>query len=233
MNTKPTLRMLAVAALLLLTINSWFSNANAQGAAFTYQGQLQNNGSPANGSYSFAFSLYNTSTGGSAIAGPLTNSAVGVTNGLFTVLVDFGPNAFTGTSNWLQIAVATNGSGTFTNLSPRQQVTPTPYALYTPNAGSAASANSVAGTNITGTIALANLPPTVLTNDEAGVTIGGTNSVAPLTVPPTLPASAIGSVGNGSSPYSVVVAGRYAYVANAGPYSLQVIDVSAPAAPAE
>ena len=38
--------------------------------------------------------------------------------------------------------------------------------------------------------------------------------VAPLTVPPTMPAGAIGSVGTGGRPYSVAVAGCYAYVAN-------------------
>ena len=48
----------------------------AQGTAFTYQGQLQNNGSPASGTYNLTFSLFNTNTGGVAIAGPVTNNAV-------------------------------------------------------------------------------------------------------------------------------------------------------------
>ena len=71
----------------------------------------------------------------SPIAGPVTNSAVFVTNGLFTALVDFGTGVFTGGTNWLQIGVATNGVTGFTTLTPRQQLTPTPYAIYSESAG--------------------------------------------------------------------------------------------------
>ena len=112
----------------------------AQGTAFTYQGRLQNNGSPASGTYNLTFSLFNTNTSGVSIAGPVTNNAVVVTNGLFTVLIDFGPGAFTGQTNWLEIAVETNGVNTFTTLTPRQQLTPTPYAIY------AESASGLSGT---------------------------------------------------------------------------------------
>jgi len=68
----------------------------------------------------------------------VTNTAVAVTNGLFTTLVDFGPNAFTGTSNWLEIAVRTNGGSSFTTLVPRQPVTPVPYAITAENANNLA-----------------------------------------------------------------------------------------------
>jgi hypothetical protein len=118
-----------------------FSSAVAQGTAFTYQGQLQNNGGPANGSYNLTFSLYNTNTSGVAIAGPVTNTAVAVSNGLFTVLLDFGADAFTGETNWLQIEVETNsGSSSFTLLTPRQQLTPVPYAIF------AESSSNLSGT---------------------------------------------------------------------------------------
>jgi len=133
----------AVLALtLLLTFNFQLSTGFAQGTAFTYQGQLQNNGSPANGSYDLTFTLYATNTTGSAIAGPVTNAAVAVTNGLFTTLVNLGPGAFTGMSNWLALAVSTNGANSFSLLGPRQQVTPTPYALL------AGSASGVPGLTI-------------------------------------------------------------------------------------
>lgn len=46
----------------------------AQGTGFSYQGQLQNNGSPANGSYDLMFTLFNTTNNGVAIAGPVINS---------------------------------------------------------------------------------------------------------------------------------------------------------------
>ncbi len=103
----------------------------AQGTAFTYQGQLSSGGNPANGSYDLTFSLYNsTSLASPVIAGPVTNSAVAVTNGLFTVSLNFGPGIFSGANYWLQIAVRTNGTGSFTTLSPRQPLLPVPYAIF-------------------------------------------------------------------------------------------------------
>ena len=65
------------------------------------------------------------------MAGPLTNSAVAVTNGLFTTQLNFGSGIFTGTNYWLQIGVRSNGVATaFTALSPLQPVTPAPYAIF-------------------------------------------------------------------------------------------------------
>jgi hypothetical protein len=161
-NVFITLALLAFAAL-----NSQLSTTHAQGTAFAYQGRLNNNGAPANGSYNLTFTLFNVNSGGSAVASPVITNGVVVTNGLFTVLVDFGPGVFTGATNWLEIAVETNGGGSFMTLAPRQQVAPTPYAIYSANAGSAStaltasSAGSVSGTvsasQLTGTIPSAQL----------------------------------------------------------------------------
>jgi hypothetical protein len=134
-------------AAVLCSLLTFSNSASAQGTAFTYQGRLNSGGSPANGSYDIAFSLYAVNAGGVAIAGPVTNSAVVVTNGLFTTTVNFG-SVFTGASNWLQIAVSPNGANAFSNLLPRQQLTPVPYAVY------AESANA---TNLVGTIPAGNL----------------------------------------------------------------------------
>jgi len=132
---KPNPLILIVAVVCSLSALS--NSASAQGTAFTYQGRLNTGGSPANGTYDIAFSLYTANAGGVAVAGPVTNSAVGVTNGLFTTTVDFG-NVLTGASNWLAIAVSTNGANAFSTLSPRQQLTPAPYAIYAENANSLA-----------------------------------------------------------------------------------------------
>jgi hypothetical protein len=112
----------------------------AQGTAFTYQGSLHNNGAPANGLYDITFSIFGASSGGSAIAGPVTNAATGVTNGLFTVTLDFGSTPFGGNSRWLEIGVRTNGGVAFATLSPRQELTPTPYAIF---AGTASNLNGI------------------------------------------------------------------------------------------
>ena len=133
----------------------------AQGTAFTYQGRLNNSGTNANGIYDVRFTLFATNTTGSASAGPVTNAATVVSNGLFTAVINFG-NAFTGASNWLELAVRTNGAASFTTLTPRQQLTPVPYAIF------ATTASNVSGTvsaaSITGTLPLAQLPTGVATN---------------------------------------------------------------------
>jgi hypothetical protein len=113
---------------LLSTINLQLSTAFAQGTAFTYQGRLSFNGAPANGIYDFDFVLYDAGTGGSFVGSPFFSPAVPVTNGLFTVWLDFGAN-FPGTGRWLEIAVRTNSGAVYTFLAPRQPVTPTPYAI--------------------------------------------------------------------------------------------------------
>src|ERR1700720_3267025 len=133
---KNQVKHLLIALALIAALNLQLSTAFAQGTAFTYQGQLQNNGSPASGTYNLTFTLFTTNTGGSAVAGPVTNNGVIVTNGLCMVLIDFGASVWNGASNWLQIGVETNGAGSFTTLSPRQQLTPAPYAVFAegPNA---------------------------------------------------------------------------------------------------
>ena len=166
-------------------------NLPAQGTAFTYQGQLQSNGGPANGNYDFTFALFSTNTvaSGLEVGGVLTNLDVCVTNGLFTTTLDFGP-VFTGSATWLAIGVRTIGGASFTVLGQLQALTPTPYAIY---ASTAASADAVAGSNIVGAIPAAALPPSVLTNATSA--ISGTNYItssyaANGTYPITVPAGA-------------------------------------------
>jgi hypothetical protein len=142
-----------IIVLALLGAIHFTPTASAQGTAFTYQGQLQNNGSPANGRYDLMFTLYTNSTTGNAIGGPVTNSATAVTNGLFTITVDFGAGVFTGGSNWLSLGVRTNATGSFTTLAPRQQVTPAPYAI---TAGTVTGV--VPSSQVSGTIPLGQLP---------------------------------------------------------------------------
>ena len=64
MKTKFKLAALAKLAL-LSTIKFQLSTCLAQGTAFTYQGQLDSSGTPANGSFDLTFALFSTSIGGS------------------------------------------------------------------------------------------------------------------------------------------------------------------------
>ena len=131
-------RILCIAAVVSLLITH-LPSLHAQGTAFTYQGQLQNNGSLASGTYNLQFMLFTNSSAGTPVAGPVTTNGVVIANGLFTVTMDFGSSVFTGATNWLQIGVETNGASPFMALSPRQQLTPTPYAIYAENATMLAS----------------------------------------------------------------------------------------------
>jgi hypothetical protein len=107
----------------------------AQGTAFTYQGRLNDGASPANGTYDLQFLLFNVNQFGFPIGPILTNTAVVVNDGLFTAALDFGSGVFTGTNYWLEISVRTNGGGAFATLTPRQPVTPSPYAIFAQNVG--------------------------------------------------------------------------------------------------
>ena len=110
-------------------------SARAQGTAFTYQGRLDDGAGPANGSFDLTFSIFGSSSGGSIVAGPFTNSATVVNNGLFTVPRDFGAGVFNGDVRWLEITVSSNEVASSTTLSPRQPLTPAPYAIYAASAG--------------------------------------------------------------------------------------------------
>lgn len=173
---KTSLPKIAV-ALVLVTILS-IRNLHAQSTAFTYQGRLNDNGSATTGSYDLQFAVYDAASNGNSVGSALTNSATSVSNGLFVVQLDFGAAIFNGSDRWLEIGVRTNGSaGAFTILSPRQQITSMPYAIQSANATSAtmaASANSVSAANISGTLALAQLPGVLVTNNSSSVNLSGT-----------------------------------------------------------
>lgn len=140
---------------LALAMFAGVHHAAAQGTtAFTYQGQLRDNGTNAYGSYTMIFRLYDASTNGNQVGVSITNTP-NLFNGLFTVTLDFGASVFKGNARWLDITV-TNGPTT-EELWPRVQVLPSPYALYSAVAatvtnGAISSAqlsfNAVASTNI-------------------------------------------------------------------------------------
>ncbi len=102
----------------------------AVSTGFTYQGRLTDAGNPAAGPYDFVFRLYDALTGGSQVGGIVTQGDVAVSNGLFTVSLDFGV-VFDGAARWLEIAVRPGASNdAYAILSPRQALAATPYALH-------------------------------------------------------------------------------------------------------
>ncbi len=105
--------------------------AQPAGTAFTYQGRLSDNGTAVTGPYDLQFMLYTAAVGGTAVGAIITVNDVAVTNGLFTVVLDFGAFAFTGSARFLEIGVRPGAStGAFTLLTARQEIKPAPHTFF-------------------------------------------------------------------------------------------------------
>jgi len=102
-----------------------------QGTAFSYQGELKQNGAPVTASVDMLFDLFDAATAGHAVGPsvPFTSgngNPVAVQNGIFTVTLDFGALAFnTLVSDERYLRVTVNGNV----LSPRTKIENAPYAL--------------------------------------------------------------------------------------------------------
>ena len=146
----------AAACLLLSTLNAHLVTAFAQGTAFTYQGRLNDGANPANGDYDLRFAIYDALAAGTQQDPMLTNAATAISNGLFTVTLDFG-NQFPGANRWLEVGVRTNGGSAFTTLTARQKMTAAPYAITASNLSGTLSAGQLSGNigsaNVAGTYA--------------------------------------------------------------------------------
>lgn len=92
---------------------------------FTYQGELKESGEPADGLFDMDFALWDAPGGGSQVGSTIEVVDQPISDGLFTVELDFGADVFDGSQLWLEIIV--EGS----ILVPRQPVTRTPYSIQT------------------------------------------------------------------------------------------------------
>ena len=160
------------------------SAASGQTPAFTYQGRLQDGGTPANGIYDLQFKLFDTQDVGTGTqqGSTVMLSPVQVTAGIFTVQLDFSPCAtcFDGSARFLEIAVKQTSGSTFTTLSPRQPLSSTPYALRSITAANATTADglSVACLNCVTSSQIQSVQGSQVTGNIAGSQIDGTIPVA-------------------------------------------------------
>ncbi len=161
--------------------------------AFTYQGQLASDGVPATGAYDLRFRLFDAATDGNQIGSALCTDNLAVSDGRFTVTLDFG-TAFAGQRRYLEILVRADAgqdcsdATEFTVLSPRQELTATPNATYAQVSGLAADAGTLGGqpssfftnaANLTGTVPSARLGGTysnALTLTNASNVFAGSGS---------------------------------------------------------
>src|SRR6185503_17869173 len=109
-----------------------------------------------NGSYVFRFSVDDGN--GNSVGTSIVTPPLNVSNGFFTVMLDFGPGIFTNANRRLNIEVRTNVPNlNFIALTPPQPILPTPSAIYAgsadatgiigvvPNAGTAVNATNFSG----------------------------------------------------------------------------------------
>jgi hypothetical protein len=143
----------AFVATLLFAIGT--HTAFPQGSAFSYQGHLTDAGKAATGPYDLRFALHDAGTNGGPVGSAVMLDDVAVSDGLFTVTLDFGAAAFNGAPRWLEIGVRPGDStGDYTTLLPRQQIVATPYALHAAEA--ARLVGTLSDAQVPGTIARLN-----------------------------------------------------------------------------
>ena len=92
---------------------------------FTFQGFLEQSGSPLNGNANLAFKLYDAQSGGSQQGATISANAYPVLDGVFTIDLNFAGVAFADANRWLQVEV--NG----TPMGPRIEILPAPVAAST------------------------------------------------------------------------------------------------------
>lgn len=131
------------------------------GTAFMYQGRLLDQGSPADGFYDFQFKLFDDDSDGNPVGSDINKADVDVNDGYFTVQLDFGSGVFDGDARWLEIGVRPGeleDPNTYTTLSPRQELTPTPYAIHAQTAGELSVGGVPQGAIIMWSGSLSNIP---------------------------------------------------------------------------
>ncbi|MEZ6173489.1 MAG: hypothetical protein R3B58_10965 [Phycisphaerales bacterium] len=99
--------------------------------AFSYQGELTQGGALFTGDVDLRFRLYDASTGGAQIGPTLALINFTITDGRFSVDLDFGMGSFNADARYLEIDIRSpGGSGAYTTLTPRKAISPAPVALF-------------------------------------------------------------------------------------------------------
>ncbi len=127
----------AVGSMLSVFLTLTASAQTQVSPTFTYQGYLTDAGASANGVYDLRFILFDAQAGGNMVALPFCLDGVPITDGLFTATLNVGL-AFADQERFIEISVRENataddcGIGSYSTLTPRQRIAPTPYALALP-----------------------------------------------------------------------------------------------------
>jgi hypothetical protein len=141
--------------------------------AFTYQGRLTDGGNAADGDYDFRFSLYTARVGGNQVGSTFERDKLGVSNGLFTALLNF-DSALLTEPLWVEVAVRpSNSADPYTVLAPRQPLTAVPLAINALNSGGPSNVvkmTAAAGSYSAGDVLIIDSNGKVKKSDQAGST---------------------------------------------------------------
>jgi hypothetical protein len=180
--------------------------ASPIGTAFTYQGRLIDANNVADGLYDFQFKLFDANSDGNQEGADVNKPEVDVIDGYFTVELDFG-SVFDGNAVWLDIGVRPGeleDPNAYTTLSPRQEVTPTPYALYALNGNGGGGADSdwiISGNDmysgLSGNVGIGTTSPLEKLDVNGHISTAYTYKIGSHTVL-TIPGTANTFVGNGA-----------------------------------
>jgi len=173
---KHSNRILLFLAATGLAMLAYSSNVRAQAAlVISYQGALENNGTPASGSQSMEFRIYSAATGGSALW--TETQTVQVQNGIFNVLLGsvqpLEPTLDFKKPYYLSVAV-----GGSAELTPRAPLSFAPYAFHALNADTASYAQHA--TTISGGFV------TSVDGFNGPLTLSGTNGISITNAPGTI-----------------------------------------------
>lgn len=118
----------------------------AHGAGYTYRGQLDDDGRPANGIYALRLSVFDSASSGTLLAGPVEFPSVAVAGGAFHVDLDLPAELELRKTSWLQVDVA-GSDRAYVPLGARSAMTAVTGVCWDVSG----NAGTVAGTNFLGT----------------------------------------------------------------------------------
>jgi hypothetical protein len=136
---RARVRQASEALLIALALAGTTAFAEPQLPDFIYQGRLQQNGAPANGTFDLSFALYDAENGGNQVGPAIDEADYPVDDGLFSISLAF-PGAFSGTQLYLQVSV--DG----VPMLPRQPIATTPVAQFTLSGTTAPAGGDLTGT---------------------------------------------------------------------------------------
>lgn len=153
------------------------------GTEFTYQGRLMKNGSPADGMHDLRFRLYDADLGGAQYGPAVCVDNVAVSDGLFTVALDFGAQ-FYGSVRYLEVdarsdsGLACDSSAGFVTLGPRQLLNAVPQAMHALQAIKASDAETLDGFDSTAFLKAIPVPLTLSSGITGHIILGQNSSAA-------------------------------------------------------